>query len=267
MFKCDEFKDVKTSFMRADYSLVCQKKGETPADRAGWVAYAIIMIFIYPIGIPLMYSVLLWREHEQLCPALVENPSLPMKSKLWYLFIRRSELGDDTEPQSENSMLDFLVSSYEPKAFWFEVVECFRRLLLSSMLILVADGSAAQVVTAMIICLFSIKVYSYYSPFAVEKDDILAEVAQWQLFFVFFAALMIRVNATGDSTSDQAALAGLLIFVTSVGFVLMIVLSVDNVWDTVKEDDSAAGLFKPSIFGVWDANDEEREEKTIQNGL
>ena len=67
-------------------------------------------------------------------------------------------------------------SSHIPSRF--EVVECVRRLMLSSMLILIDDGSASQVVVAIFICLVSIKVYSYYAPFAENENDSLAEVAQ-----------------------------------------------------------------------------------------
>ena len=60
----------------------------------------------------------------------------------------------------------------------FEVVECVRRLMLSSMLILIDDGSASQVVVAIFICLVSMRVYSYYAPYAEDDDDRLADVAQ-----------------------------------------------------------------------------------------
>lgn len=182
-----------------------------------------------------MYFVLLWKEHEELCPALKTDPPMPLKEKLWYLFVRAPHTDDDTESKSGDSMLDFLASQYEPKAFWFEVVECSRRLLLSSMLILVADGSAAQVVTAIFVCLASIKVYSYHAPFAEDADDLLAEVAQWQLFVVFFAALMIRVDASGDSDKDQAALAGLLVFVVASGFILMGFLTVYELYTAYQQ--------------------------------
>ena len=41
---------------------------------------------------------------------------------------------------------------------------------------------------SIIICLFSIKIYSYWTPLRDTKDDLLQELAQWQLFFVLFTA-------------------------------------------------------------------------------
>ena len=228
MFKCDYFEDVDTEFMVADYSLVCSKGNEVPTARFWWTVYAGIMVLVYPIGIPLMFAVLLWQHRFKLCPNLQDRG-------IWYLLIRQREWDDEKAPD-DDPLLSFLTSGYEPHAFWFEVVECIRRLMLSSMLILVGDGSAAQVVVALFICLFSIKVYSYYKPFVEDEDDVLAEIAQWQLFCVFFAALMIRLDASGDSASDQAALSGLLIFVTLSGFLVLIGLATYDVWVAYKED-------------------------------
>ena len=220
VFKCDFFEDTATAYMNADYSLTCWTNGDSMFDgdmsssRKGWVIYACLMFFIYPVGIPCFFAVLLWGERSKLCPPLEEYG-------VRYLFIRHSKWEVIKESRGGDSILSFLASSYQPHAFWFEVFESYRRLFLSSMLIFFADGSAAQVVVAMLLNLFSIKVQSYYCPYTDDYDDMLAEVAQWQLFCVFFAALLIRVDTTGDSAADQRSLAGILIFLTSVGFMVL----------------------------------------------
>ena len=165
--------------------------GEMSSVRQGWFIYAIIMLMVYPFGIPFLFAVLLWRERYSLCPHLEEHG-------IRYLFVRHPSWLTDKESRGKESILSFLASSYQPNTFWFEVVECYRRLLLSSMLILFSDGSTAQIVVAMLLNLLSIKIYSYYLPFADDSDDTLAEIAQWQLFCVFFAALLIRVDVTGE---------------------------------------------------------------------
>ena len=40
---------------------------------------------------------------------------------------------------------DFLAQAYLPRCFWFEVVECIRRLMLSSALLFFNPGSNSQV--------------------------------------------------------------------------------------------------------------------------
>ena len=52
-----------------------------------------------------------------------------------------------------------LLMQDEGQVFWFEVFECVRRLMLSSMLVFFAPGTAAQIVVAIFLCLLAIKVY------------------------------------------------------------------------------------------------------------
>merc|ERR1711988_2015228 len=125
------------------------------------------------------------------------------------------------EMREKTAHLTFLIHSYEPQMCWFEVFESMRRLMLSSMLILIDPGSSAQIVAAILICLVSIKFYSFYLPFVEDSDDVLAEAAQWQTFCVFFSALLIRVDATGESPSSQMLLSMLLIVIVTSGSLLM----------------------------------------------
>ena len=96
--------------------------------------------------------------------------------------------------------------------------------MLSSMLILVGDGTVAQVVVAILLSLVSVKVYGHYHPYADNDDDILAEAAQWDYFLVLFLALLIRVDATGDSPKQQRFLGITLISMTSAAFIIMFLI-------------------------------------------
>ena len=77
-------------------------------------------------------------------------------------------------------------------------------------------GTAVQIVViAMCTCVFSMRVYSGYKPFVDDLYDVIAEIAQWQLFFTLFAALAIRVNIDGESLDDRRASISLLSSYTS----------------------------------------------------
>ena len=96
------------------------------------------------------------------------------------------------------------------------MIEVTRRLLLSGVLVVFGTGSVLQVVAACLICLLSTRVFAFYSAFEDSDDDILAEVAQWQLFGVLFIGLLIRFNeltlVTGeDGVIDNAYALGLLL--------------------------------------------------------
>ena len=100
-FKCHEF-DVpgegRESYMYLDYNISCE------SDRyRSYVAYAVLMLFFYPIGIPLSWSVMLYRKRHTLKDANA------MK--------REAMFG---EPKTGH--LAFLVESYTPNYYYFEVL-------------------------------------------------------------------------------------------------------------------------------------------------
>jgi hypothetical protein len=47
------------------------------------------------------------------------------------------------------------------------------------------------------------RVYAGVKPFISPKHDVLAEAAQWQLFFTMFAALAIKVQLDGETLQDR----------------------------------------------------------------
>lgn len=100
--------------------------------------------------------------------------------------------------------ISFLYSAYEPWCYNFEVKETARKLLLTGGLIFFNPGTASQIVVSMLMCLGSIRTYAFYSPFIDSKTDIIAEIAQWSLFFVMFGALLIRLNMDGESLQDRS---------------------------------------------------------------
>ena len=91
-------------------------------------------------------------------------------------------------------MLSFLITPYAQRVYWFEVVEVFRRLMLSGVLILFGSGSVKQVIIACFLCLISLKIFFYYSPFESPEDDVLFEVSTWQLFLILWIGLCLRFN-------------------------------------------------------------------------
>ena len=170
----------------------------------------------------MFFAVHVYRQLKNICP-WVEDYGIS------YIFFHHHEWESNQvdspriteEMREKTAHLTFLIHSYEPQMCWFEVFESMRRLMLSSMLILIDPGSSAQIVVAILICLVSIKFYSFYLPFVEDSDDVLAEAAQWQTFCVFFSALLIRVDATGESPSSQMLLSMLLIVIVTSGSLLM----------------------------------------------
>lgn len=223
VFQCDYFVDDDVSYMVADYSIICEKEGEKSGRRIFWEAYAYLMILIFPLGIPLLFAGLLYQRRHDLCPKLKERG-------ISYLFIRQHDWGQEVEvsevTEQRCAHLRFLVEIYEPHCFWFEIVESWRRLMLSSLLILI-DDSLIQVMVAIYICLLAIKVYSYYEPYVDDDDDKLGEVSQWQLLCIFFTVLFITLK--GSSTQNDGSLGYFLIGVNAIGFAFFFMI-LHRIW-------------------------------------
>jgi hypothetical protein len=65
-------------------------------------------------------------------------------------------------------------------------------------LVLIDQGSALQIVVAIVFVQLFTKLYGYYAPFDDSYVDVIAEFSQHQLFGVFFIALLIRSGKRYD---------------------------------------------------------------------
>jgi hypothetical protein len=61
-------------------------------------------------------------------------------------------------------------------------------------LVLVNQGSALQIIVAIVLIQLFIKLYGYYAPFDDGYVNVDAEFSQIQLFGIFFIALLIRTG-------------------------------------------------------------------------
>ncbi|GMI51691.1 hypothetical protein TeGR_g9851 [Tetraparma gracilis] len=199
-FSCTHFEGDYGSYLKADFSLDC-----TTSKHRWYMVYAALMIFIYPLGVPFMYYRLLRGENGNVRERLrceqeeLEHMFGKEEGKKMALVEREQNVKDDESLEK----LEFLYKMYEPKAWWFEIFETCRRLMLTGGIIFLNPGTASQIVMSMVICLGAMRVYAGVRPFIDHNDDVLAEAAQWQLFFTMFAALAIKVQLDGETLQDR----------------------------------------------------------------
>ena len=184
-------------YLARDFRVDCQSQ-----RYEDYGTYAVAMILVYPVGIPLHYATLLWSNREAL------------------------QSGD--AEAVERTHLSFLVGSYTEDFYWFEVLECTRRILLGSIIGIVSASAAAAPVMGLLLSIAFLVVYTRCRPFKVESDSNLAEVLAFSLCLFFTAALMIKVDATSDDEDDQEVFGLLLIGVLAAGPVLSVV---EVFWD------------------------------------
>ena len=103
LFPCDDFDDGR-KLLRFDYNISCLESG-----RGLIIAFGVIMVLIFPIGVTSGYAYLLWRRKDKLL---------------------------DLDPKSRSNNPDlnsivFLWEAYLPEFWYWELVETARRLMMT----------------------------------------------------------------------------------------------------------------------------------------
>lgn len=82
---------------------------------------------------------------------------------------------------------------------------------------------------AMLMCMAAMRVYAAKKPFIDPDIDTLSEAAQWQLFFVMFSALAIRVDLDNESLQDQKTFDWMMLIMQFLAPAIMVVTRIYNV--------------------------------------
>lgn len=140
MFACDVLDDgngYRKSYLRTDYRIDCY----SPMHRRLEI-FAAFMVVVYPVGIPVFYWVLLYRKRKMLQDAgqREENMKLRPISALW--------------------------NPYTPVRFYYEVIECVRRMWLAGAVAFIYPNTAAQIAITIVIALIFAFLCEGLSPYS-----------------------------------------------------------------------------------------------------
>ena len=87
-----------------------------------------------------------------------------------------------------------LIQGYELRVYWFEIVECVRKLALVCMPVFFEMGSPSQLTFGLLTCFISFGLFMYLQPFAEESDDALAQLCQGQTFVALASSMMLSAD-------------------------------------------------------------------------
>ncbi|CAM9486398.1 unnamed protein product [Discosporangium mesarthrocarpum] len=194
-FTCDNLDDGE-SYLRADYRITCG----TDAHRAH-VIYASWMILVYPIGIPVMYAVLLYRKRKLIYSKDVygEGPAANPDYTTRRLQDRRI------------THIAPLWEAYRPKRYYYEVVECMRRILLTGCLVFILPNTAGQAAVACVLSASTIVAFALLRPFIDPRDHKAYVLGALTIFLTMFMGLVIKVDVSNEDARSQFVLSVLLI--------------------------------------------------------
>jgi len=152
------------------------------------------MIFVYPIGIPLMYASLLFSKREIL------------KNDL--------KMGEEAaQGYPKLGYLKFLVDAYKPQYYYFELVETARRLLLASFIGIFPANSSNSATIGLLICFFFNWLFVETKPFKNDENSQQCINLSHLITLLFLAALIVKVDVTNENGLSNKILSWILICV------------------------------------------------------
>ena len=100
----------------------------------------------------------------------------------------------------------FLYEAYKPDLWFWECVECARRLCLTGLLVFMYPGTDKQVVLAMILCMIFMIVYSFVQPFLDPIHNYVIGSAKWGIFLQLYGTLMLKQEILSGSEYSLGSL-------------------------------------------------------------
>ena len=224
IFECDTGFGVDGSLevLRADYLLQCWG-----TEHYGMIAYSLVMIFVYPIGINLLFLALLLRNREAISP----NKGSMAASII------------DRNSQPQIKYLSFIYRHYKPSCFMFELVESARRLMLGGVYIFFSDSDAINCFISFIIALIFFFIIREVMPFVSQNDNTLLIVAQLQIILTFIGGFLL---AASPFELDESLLGWALLL-----FDLAVVMVA--VWMQYKHGSASVQTELQVMWDIWAA--------------
>ncbi|KAG5177190.1 hypothetical protein JKP88DRAFT_248985 [Tribonema minus] len=211
-------------FLRADYNTRCNA---VEGPWRGYAIYASFMTLVYPIGIPLAFWVLLWRQ-------------------------RRDIMCTTTAQAADNNArvhsTAFLWKQYRPEVWWWEVAECVRRLLMISVVGVFSQTPAVGVGKAALPCTLTVLnmvAVGLAMPHKERWELRHYWLGCWILFGTYFSSLMMEVYY-GMNKATETALSAVLIALN----VLLLIATAYQVFLTFKQTQAEGGARQNSFYGL-----------------
>ena len=152
-------------YLRVDTSVNCS----SPRYRTFRVVNA-FFIWLY-MSVPLSWLVLLFRLRGRL------NPPATSADAGLVLWMR------DRDPT--RAPVRFLFSVYQPRFYYWEALELYRRVAFIGVLPLLSAKADRRAAIGVLLSIVSLAVYGEVGPFQRDSTKILARVAQYTIFMTY----------------------------------------------------------------------------------
>ena len=182
-FACDSLDDGRI-YLRSDYRIDC----DSPKHKAFQI-YAAFMLVAYPLGIPISFAFLLFRKRKTLV-----NTSL------------RNDDRDLLQQSTSN-----LWKPYKPSAFYYEVVECGRRVMLTGVVVFIYPNTAAQIAITLAIAFIFAFTSERLDPYDSHWDGWVSRLGHVMVVLTMYVALLAKMDVSNENSQSQKLLASILV--------------------------------------------------------
>ena len=182
-FACESLDDGK-KYLRSDYRIEC----DSPKHRAFQI-YAGFMIAVYPLGIPMLFAILLFRSRRVLTNAYLRT------------------YNGETRQQSTSS----LWKAYRPSVFYYEVIECGRRVMLTGVVVFIYPNTSAQVAVTLAIAFVFALASERLNPYNSNLDGWVSRTGHVMVVLTMYVALLTKVDVSNEGNQSQNIFAGILV--------------------------------------------------------
>lgn len=195
--------------------------------RAGIRPIAALAVLAYPVGVPLLYAILLFRGRKILNPKLdiaadfrgstAWTPSHICRSRSTLKIIKRSPLVQRAIHQHRTHevslkhddlvhIIRFLWVDYLSHSYWWEVCETLRRIFLGAIIFVIAPGTAGQLAVAYVVSAAFACAVMIRRPLANEYLNDVVITSQLCTSGALFVALLRRADSLSVRDSSIIAL-------------------------------------------------------------
>lgn len=238
-FQCKDIGD-GTRWLRSDLSINC-----TSPEHVAMQAYAVVMLFVYPFGAPLLYAFLMFwvygKQLHRLQAIEYQRTAMAQEAAAKDEYVRWDKAtGKPTElqpneatavaPQLEALEVEEKVlrerlpgyiqslsgNGYSLRVFYFEIVESLRKLTIVCVPVFFEPGSVTQLLFGLMICFLTFGAYTMLHPYAADEDNFVAILAQIIIFFSLVSSVALATVSTSSTVAQGLDIGLTFIFCTPI---------------------------------------------------
>ena len=190
---------IKDSVLAVDYSINAFQEEHMP-----YVFLTIGCMVVYVLGIPMLVFLALRKNKKYLYSAGTTEEHRR----------KHEEVVDE---------FGTLYLQYEPKYWYWEVTVIFKKMLLTGAMTVIAAGSSAQLVIALLIVLINLLLVLKLGPFVDNADDWLAFLTSMQMLLTLLGGLLLMTDDPTKPTYDSTFMGVTMVVVNSFGFFALLI--------------------------------------------